>query len=475
MPFRSAKQRRYLWANEPEIARRWTKEHGSRIQKDNGGIMRLPFAEGDVTKEWEIDFHSKDDPELYQIMITAAEEAVDDFLKKIDSGEIPMPENLQWEMDKIHLKTKTDILKQHKQQSGGGGGGAKRIGVLGDEGMNLEEFMDERLEERIEKEKRAGLPSLQNQSELLFNLSEDEYNKQFGIQKEPYFKKADPGQPVWDMGKNKYYDSITGREVPNPNIPQKRNMDTMPYIKEPFSPIGQFASFIDDEKGPVFNPLKLMSDPQSHYLFDEDVEEDNVPLRFKNAKYLSDYFNRKQNALRRDNRYFNRGDATTGPEKWMGGLRNVGGDIWRGLGSIPQRVSNFMGNRFQYKPAVGRTPMLTPAGTPRYNIQGQPRSYSAAQLNQLNALGGYYSQPARDERFRQQRIGSMLTRAAKGKPIGDIGAVSGGTYIKDSGGNVRFTGRDDAPSVGQQTSGRADKSWKHDPFAKGGLASIWPR
>ena len=51
MPFKSDKQRRYLWANEPEIARRWTKEHGSRIQKDDGGIMRLPFANGlDTTR-----------------------------------------------------------------------------------------------------------------------------------------------------------------------------------------------------------------------------------------------------------------------------------------------------------------------------------------------------------------------------------------------------------------------------------------
>jgi len=29
MPFRSAKQRRYLWANDPNLARRWTEEYGS--------------------------------------------------------------------------------------------------------------------------------------------------------------------------------------------------------------------------------------------------------------------------------------------------------------------------------------------------------------------------------------------------------------------------------------------------------------
>jgi hypothetical protein len=51
MPFQSEKQRRYLWANEPEIARDWTDTYGSRIQKNNGGIMRLGFAEGDIVDD----------------------------------------------------------------------------------------------------------------------------------------------------------------------------------------------------------------------------------------------------------------------------------------------------------------------------------------------------------------------------------------------------------------------------------------
>jgi len=42
MPFQSEKQRRYLWANEPEIARDWTDTYGSRIKKDDGGIMNVP-------------------------------------------------------------------------------------------------------------------------------------------------------------------------------------------------------------------------------------------------------------------------------------------------------------------------------------------------------------------------------------------------------------------------------------------------
>ena len=41
MPFKSEAQRRYLWANEPEIARDWADTYGSRIHKNDGGIMSM--------------------------------------------------------------------------------------------------------------------------------------------------------------------------------------------------------------------------------------------------------------------------------------------------------------------------------------------------------------------------------------------------------------------------------------------------
>ena len=47
MPFQSEKQRRYLWANEPEIARDWTDTYGSGIARALGG--RIPFAEAGST------------------------------------------------------------------------------------------------------------------------------------------------------------------------------------------------------------------------------------------------------------------------------------------------------------------------------------------------------------------------------------------------------------------------------------------
>ena len=42
MPFQSEKQRRYLWANEPKIAREWTDRYGAA----DGGITRIGFRRG---------------------------------------------------------------------------------------------------------------------------------------------------------------------------------------------------------------------------------------------------------------------------------------------------------------------------------------------------------------------------------------------------------------------------------------------
>ena len=45
MPFKSEAQRKYLWANEPEIARDWTDTYGSEIQAAQGG--RIGYADGE--------------------------------------------------------------------------------------------------------------------------------------------------------------------------------------------------------------------------------------------------------------------------------------------------------------------------------------------------------------------------------------------------------------------------------------------
>ena len=506
MPFKSDKQRRYLWANEPEIARRWTKEHGSRIQKDDGGIMRIPFAEGEnywrykidsyiedeLGDKWEDKFDnlSEEDRNNLETQFRAdniSPKEIKDFInikehrEKLDYahdmwdkekwyGQKTQP-NIAKEYYDSEVKKHKDYIEQYKlahpkskiiQEAKAPLEGAQFASVLGDEDINLDEFMNERLQERIEEQERrireligepGGLPSLQNQSELLYNLSEDEYNKRFGIQKEPYFKEADPGQPVWDMGKNKYYDSITGREVRNPNIPKapdkwyedlKRRGDEI-TLPEPFSPIGQFAS-VTNKNTPLPHEQKILDAIKNSVA----SKKQNVPLKFRNAKTLADWW--KQGNIGR---------------RWMRGLRNMG-----------QGIGSFMGDRFQKRPAVGFTPAYYGTGAPRLNKQGQQLGYSAARLNQMNALGGYYSQPAREARRVDQRRINILNRTAAEKPlpVGNVNQLLGQYgYSSDGGGGIQFTGTPEGDSTAGAGYSRDDDSWSASPFARGGLASIWPR
>ena len=42
MPFRSEKQRRYLWKNHPKIAKDWTDTYGSKpVKKKHGGGIKI--------------------------------------------------------------------------------------------------------------------------------------------------------------------------------------------------------------------------------------------------------------------------------------------------------------------------------------------------------------------------------------------------------------------------------------------------
>jgi len=39
-PFKSEKQRKYLWMKKPSIAKRWTKKYGSKVVKGNAGAKK---------------------------------------------------------------------------------------------------------------------------------------------------------------------------------------------------------------------------------------------------------------------------------------------------------------------------------------------------------------------------------------------------------------------------------------------------
>ena len=82
MPFKSEKQRRYLWANEPEIARDWTDTYGSRIQKKNGGITQAGVINYLPSKEVTVPVEAKSSPDHVKAHLAYITDAEQDLLIK---------------------------------------------------------------------------------------------------------------------------------------------------------------------------------------------------------------------------------------------------------------------------------------------------------------------------------------------------------------------------------------------------------
>ena len=40
MPFQSEKQKKWMWANKPEMAREWTSKYGSKIEAKKGTMAK---------------------------------------------------------------------------------------------------------------------------------------------------------------------------------------------------------------------------------------------------------------------------------------------------------------------------------------------------------------------------------------------------------------------------------------------------
>ena len=96
--------------------------------------------------------------------------------------------------------------------------------------------------------------------------------------------------------------------------------------------------------------------------------------------------------------------------------------------------------------------------------------YTPAQLNSMNALGGYYSEPARAQRRWEKRQTNVLNRAAAGKPVGNVDLLLGQHgYTSDGDGGISFTGTPQGdPTAGADYSRTADDGWSYSPFKQGG-------
>lgn len=50
MPFKSKKQRKYLWANKPKMAREWTNKYGSGISDNTDPTAKKALKDAEKSK-----------------------------------------------------------------------------------------------------------------------------------------------------------------------------------------------------------------------------------------------------------------------------------------------------------------------------------------------------------------------------------------------------------------------------------------
>jgi len=66
MPFKSEKQRRWMWANDPEMARKWTDEEKKEAHHEESDLEEK--ASEDFKKLFDVDKHSVKESQLRKII-----------------------------------------------------------------------------------------------------------------------------------------------------------------------------------------------------------------------------------------------------------------------------------------------------------------------------------------------------------------------------------------------------------------------
>jgi len=409
MPFKSEKQRKYLWANEPEIARDWTDKYGSRVKKVNGGVM-----------------------DLINKYIGPSEGHMYDWGKALGAKNKPWsttPEYHQWGAENLA----THAAENWNNLFPGLGEAFKRTApfIAGaaspiyDIPQGIGRYHDKPWEYETNNKWdkiNAYFPDLQGTtaSGILNAIDKEDplsaaYNRMIGAA-QPWIKDKFINRPNqiqelfgkgWDAIKNEFSGRVDAAEMPR-------------QINKFGKTIGPLANTVTrEEKESGLAPNWSMRD---------DLEAQNIRPTFDTSDEEQDYYNQIRNKIGR-----------------MPTIKDP---------NIFQRFRN----RF-YKPAT------SPAG-----------GYNVSQLNRMNALGGYYSGPARQQRQIQQRGINVLNRAAAGKPVGNVNQLLGQYgYKKSPSGGVTFTGGHEGSSTAGAGYSRSDSGWQSSPFRKGGLATLWQR
>ena len=389
MPFKSEKQRKYLWANEPAIARDWTDKYGSRVKKQSGGgIMdQIPFMTGfklpDVWNQWQQHKLAsnliKEDPGTRDYHQLAAH----DFMQRF-------PNTPDW-LGK-GLATGYQLASEFGK------------GILNPSRMSS--FLPRALEEA--RLNRLGIEGLTPDQQARY----DSFSKTFDPTIESMYP-TDRLSGIWDAIKNEFGGNAWGAET---NVASANKSTT---------------SGINGRNGLAKN-----------WSMKDDLEAQNIRPTFNSSDEEQDYYNQIRNKIGK-----------------MPTIKDP---------NIFQRFHNNF-----YKPATSA------AG-----------GYNVSQLNQMNALGGYYSEPARAQRRNQARVNNMMARKAAGKSYSKTNLAnlsdqsSGGGWQPDYSGAVAHQ-QQEAKDMGishEQLMSDLDSVYAkggrigyQEGNRVGGLASLWPR
>ena len=418
MPFKSGKQRRYLWANEPEIARDWTDRYGAR----GGGIMRVPLWTGGL-------------PDFFQM----------------NPENIAQAKNLSWK-DALNLekdykynpkyigKDKTSWLG-HKRQ------GLKSLAGIFEGGSNVGGATP--LTRKLALGAMRGLRAANPIGAAMLGAEGGARLGDWAYKNwEPATKFGDWAgggiYDAWDAIKNEFSGSAQAsipedkikamrqdlKSVPA-HIQRQTDFPTYKRTAEEYNDYLTAQEFANNDAMSKQNEIiKSPSKNFQYYPQSQDLEAQNIRPTFDSSDEEQDYYNQISNKI----------------------------------GKMPTIKDPNMFQRFRnkfYKPATR-------------NVGG----YNVAQLNKMNALGGYYSEPAREARRFDKRGINVLNRAAAGKKVGNVNKLLG-QYGYEGGapgsGDISFTGKPQGDPTAGAGYSRSDDSWGASPFRRGGLASLWPR